>query len=235
MKAEVFGQKGITLIELMIAMAIAGIVTAAIYTVYISQVRTTITQEVVLELQQGLRGSLSLMAGEIRTAGTDPQDSAGAGIEIANADQFHFTRDIVGDAETGQYNGEIDEDIEDIRYFVNDNNALQRETGSSGQPMTILENIDALNFVYLETIEAGGGSLNNDGQANVDPEKFDSIRYVQITIVASSGQSDRGLLRVYRDNNSYVNQRDVNIFDANDTSRRMRMTTTIALRNIKGD
>jgi len=231
MKSVFLSEKGVTLLELMIAIAIAGILSAAVFTVYEAQVRTHIAQEVTLELQQDIRSALLFMTREIRTAGSDPLDDAGAGIEVANADEFHFTRDIVGDIDTGQYDGKLDDDIENVRYFINADNMLQREIGDAGDSVTLLNNVDALNFVYLETIEPGVNSLN-DGLANVAADNFDRIRYVQLTIVAHSGQSDRGLLRRYRDTGSYENQWEEEIYKADDTSRRMRMTTTIALRNM---
>ena len=65
--------RGFTLIELMIAMAIAGIVAAAIMMAFDSQQKTQVSQQLVVEMQQDLRAALYLMQQDIRMAGHDPQ------------------------------------------------------------------------------------------------------------------------------------------------------------------
>lgn len=61
--------KGITLIELMIALMISSILIAAIYQVFISQQRSYTVQEQVVDMQQNVRVSISRMIREIRMAG----------------------------------------------------------------------------------------------------------------------------------------------------------------------
>lgn len=68
---------GFTLVELMIAMVIAGIVLAAIYQAYRSQQKVYITQQMVIEMQQNARSAMTLMKREIRMAGYKPAASDG--------------------------------------------------------------------------------------------------------------------------------------------------------------
>jgi prepilin-type N-terminal cleavage/methylation domain-containing protein len=68
---------GFTLMELMIAMAIAAIVMAAIYKVYLSQQKAYLTQQMVTEMQQNARSAMTLMQREIRMAGYKPAASDG--------------------------------------------------------------------------------------------------------------------------------------------------------------
>jgi type IV pilus assembly protein PilW len=63
---------GFTLIELMIAIAIAAILVSAIYVSVISQQKTQFTQQLVVDMQQNARAALFLMQREIRMAGFDP-------------------------------------------------------------------------------------------------------------------------------------------------------------------
>jgi len=72
--------KGITLIELMVAMAVAGIVLMAIYSAYHTQSTIYKTQNVELNMQQNLRGALYLLEREIRMAGYDQNSTGGFGI-----------------------------------------------------------------------------------------------------------------------------------------------------------
>ena len=86
---------GFTLIEILVALALTGIVLGAIYAAYQSQHKTYITQESVAEMQQNLRAAMYLMVREIRMAGYDPRGTAGAGIE----QRWRRTHKV----ETGQY------------------------------------------------------------------------------------------------------------------------------------
>ena len=61
--------KGLTLIELLLALAISGILMAAIYRTFIGQHKTYSVQEQVVDMQQNARGAISRMMREIRMAG----------------------------------------------------------------------------------------------------------------------------------------------------------------------
>jgi type IV pilus assembly protein PilW len=217
---------GMTLIELLIAMAVGSIIMAAIYTVYISQVQGQATQEAALEMQQGLRAALSIMEREIRTAGADPSNAAGAGIITAEVDQFHFTHDITGGDDFGMdsFDGRTDGPNENIRYAINNAGHLGRDTGGGLQ--SVLENVDALNFVYLNR-------TGNVMAAPVTGLARNNIRKVQVTIVTRYGMSRRGMLRAHTDTTVYRNQQgDIILPAQNDTFRRLMMTTTITCRNM---
>jgi type IV pilus assembly protein PilW len=65
-------RQGFTLIELVVAIAIASIVMAAIYTLFISQQRTQVNEQVAVDMQQTLRAAVFLIKRDIRMAGYDP-------------------------------------------------------------------------------------------------------------------------------------------------------------------
>src|SRR5665647_2315671 len=85
---------GFTLVEIMIALAISGIIMSAIYSAYVAQQRTYLAQEQVAEMQQNIRAALDMMEREIRMAGYDPTGQARAGIVQATAGRINFTQDI---------------------------------------------------------------------------------------------------------------------------------------------
>lgn len=68
-------KKGFSLIELLTALAISSIVLVGIYTMYFTQTRSHATQQVVVDMQQGIRMAMFLMEKEIRMAGYDPTNS----------------------------------------------------------------------------------------------------------------------------------------------------------------
>lgn len=62
-------EKGITLLELLVALAISGMVVAGLYRTFIGQQKTNIIQEQVVDTQQTVRGAIHRMTTEIRMAG----------------------------------------------------------------------------------------------------------------------------------------------------------------------
>lgn len=70
MKAK-FKEKGVTLIELMVALVICGIIVAAIYRLFVAQARSYTVQDQVAESQQNVRNAMELLLRDIRMAGFD--------------------------------------------------------------------------------------------------------------------------------------------------------------------
>jgi type IV pilus assembly protein PilW len=63
---------GFTLIELMVAIAISSAVMAGIYSMFIMQQRTQVTEQVAVDMQQTLRAAMYMVERDIRMAGYDP-------------------------------------------------------------------------------------------------------------------------------------------------------------------
>ncbi len=239
--------KGFTLIELMVAMVISIIVMGAIYAVYLSQTRVQVVHEVTLELQESLRSVLTIMEKEIRTAGADPTGNADARIILANHNEIRFTRDIDDDTVSGRFDGAITQPNEDIRYAIRGDGHLGRITnGDAGDGDILLENVDALNFVYWGYGADNNPKVLNPEKSDVDADGLDDIKRVDVTIVARSGQSDRGFLGFGRhtDTVEYKNQEgleeDLNpdlkdrvvLERQNDNARRLQLSTSVTCRNM---
>lgn len=216
---------GFTLIELMIAMAIAGIVFTAIYGMFIAQVRGQVSQDVSLEMTQGLRSAFEIMETDIRMAGCDPTQGAGARILLADVDRIRFTMDT-GGGPNNEPNGAI-ENNEDVAYRVNTAGNLGRETGGAGGAQPLILNCDVLNFVYLD--EQGNVMATPVAPQN----QRNRIRTVQVTAVVRSGDTaSPGFLNPGADNTIYENLRGEVIFGpAGDRFRRFQLSATIARRN----
>jgi len=230
-------KKAFTLIELLVALAISGVVMAGIYSAYYSQQKSYITQEQVAAMQQNLRAAMYIMQREIRMAGCDPTENAGAEIKTADTDTIRFTLDITGGESDGKDNdndglvdgadddenrfsdGFCDDTNEDVTYSLYTAGGIQKLGRKS--PLTainqpVAENIDALDFVYLDANGATTATLAN-------------IRSVQITLVARTGRGDPG----YTNNTSYQNQQGTTIYTAlNDNFRRKLLTAEIKCRNL---
>lgn len=214
--------KGFTLIELMVAMVIASILLAAIISAYRFQVSGKNIQESMVDMNQTARAALEIMITEIRMAGFDPLQTAGAGILIANANELSFNMDI-GDGASFQPNGQLGDPNESVRYAINGDGHLGRDAGDGSGLQPLARNVDALNFVYL-------GQNNN---VLPPPANVSAIRAIQLTIVARAGESPRGFMGSHTDNTAYRNQQGDTIFTApGDSFRRLLLTTTINCNNI---
>ena len=202
---------GFTLIEILVALALTGIVMGAIYSAYHSQQKTYIIQESVAEMQQNLRAAMYLMTREIRMAGYDPRGTASAGITYISSQSVRITKDENG-------NGAIDAQDENVTYSLNSNN-LQRVTTDGVTtlgPFNFAGNIETIDFVCL------------DEDDNVTTTASD-IRSVQITIVARTGRSDPD----YNHTFTYNNLQNAPIFGpGNDGFHRKALSTQVKCRNL---
>jgi len=152
--------QGFTLVEVLIAMAIVGVVMGAIYGIFVSSNRSYHTQDSVTETQQGVRIGLDFMVRDIRMAGFNPLGTLGTlnpGFEVSTATKLRFTADM-------NMSNTIDEsDRERITYEFNaGSNSLRRclyEGTASESWQTLIENVNALTFTYLDE--------NDDGIANI--------------------------------------------------------------------
>ena len=67
----IFKQKGVTLIELLVALVIFGIVIGAIYRLFIVQTNAYTLQDQVVEVQQSVRSTMEIMLRDLRMTGFD--------------------------------------------------------------------------------------------------------------------------------------------------------------------
>jgi type IV pilus assembly protein PilW len=222
---------GFTLLELLIVMAITGIVMAAVYSASKTQQDSYIAQEEVATMQQNVRSAMYYMERETRMAGCHPTQKSISplpGIVTAGPNTINFTLDIDDNSGTGNPDGDVNDPNENITYALADNDGdgdLDFERNSN----LIAENIDALDFVYYDNSNPPA-ILDDDGTGNV-VANINRIKSVEITIIARVGRDDRK----YVDNNVYTNQNGRIILDLSanpDNFRRRVLTTVINCRNL---
>ncbi|GIX48575.1 MAG: hypothetical protein KatS3mg131_2786 [Candidatus Tectimicrobiota bacterium] len=218
------GKQGFTVLELVIAMAVAGIVIAAIYQVFHGQQRAFLAQNQVVEMQQNLRAALYLLTRELRSAGFDPAGTANAGIVT----QFPgpnppFTIDYARDTSIVAFtldddgDGAIDaNDNEQVAYRLN-GTTLERFSVAANAWLPVATNVDALDFVFLD----------ENGNQTTDPAAF---RAVEIALLARTSRSDP----TYTTTTVYTNRygRSLCRDCPGDHFRRRLYLTTVQLRNL---
>ena len=140
---------GFTLVELLIAMAISTVVMTAIYSAYRSQLKSHITQQKVVEMQQNARAAMFVMEREIKMSGYDPDRSQDAQITVADNNTITFTVSAISDGIDNDGDGDID-------TADSDGGEVQTITYSIGGPdlqrngALVAENIEVLDFIYLD-------------------------------------------------------------------------------------
>lgn len=189
------GDRGFTLVELMIAMAIGGMVMAAVMTAFLSQHRTYLAQDDVVEMQQNTRVAMDMLARDIRSAGYNPNnigDSVGittvgitaptgsapnSGVPTGGvAAILTFSRDDgTGVLETIAYS--LYDAFEFAAPPSNDGivDDLGRDEGGGRQ--VVAENISRIEFLYLD----------KDGSAT---DVLDNIRSIQVSILVQTSRAD---------------------------------------------
>lgn len=105
MKTNRMDRRGFTLVELMVTLAISSIALAGIYGVYRAQLKSHVTQNAVVDIQQNLRNALYVLQRQIRMAGYDPslgvRSTAPARLGLlANFSAFGSPHDASGAATT---------------------------------------------------------------------------------------------------------------------------------------
>jgi type IV pilus assembly protein PilW len=217
MRAMRNNREGFSLIELLIVLAMSGIVMSAIYSVFISTQKVFRSQQQIAEMQQNLRAGTLMMVNDIRMAGYDPTGDAGSGIVTLDADTITITKDLDGD-------GAINTTDEDITYSLGTSadgrqNLYRITPDSPGivDANVVAENIEALNFIYL------------DGDGNVTATDSD-VRSIQVAIVARASNTTGQFIN----NTSYNNlQGGPPIYvAAGDHYRRRLLATQIKCRNL---
>ncbi len=179
-------EKGFTLVELLVAMAIAGVLLAGVYTAFTKQRQTYSTQDQVSYAQQNLRAAMHILATEIRQAGYDPNNVTIFGLEDIGFRDLNNFADPQG---FSSLSFEIDQDEDGVvdagetftyslfDFGANGVNDLARAVGGGGQQL-LAENIRAVGFAYAYD-NNGDGQLDTDGGGNIiwaiDTDNNDSL------------------------------------------------------------
>ncbi len=172
MNRSLNSKHGFSLIELITAIGISGIVLGAITATFISQSRSYNAQEQINGMQQAARAAMDMITREARMAGYNTNGAAVFDGITYNATQIRVQANLDGDGVIGGP-GPPEEDI--IYAYDSVDDVIERTTG--GTTETLVENIDVFTFQYLD--ESGTATTTSA-----------DIRQIQITITARTARSD---------------------------------------------
>lgn len=170
-------RRGMTMIELMVSLAIFGVVMAVVMGFLVGARNSYQATRSRVQYQQSMRAVISLITREVRSTGCDP---SGAGFEpftIASASILQCSMDLNGDGDVTDTSPD-----ETIIYAYNAGaEVLVRFDGNVA--ITVLRNVNDLTFTYFDAAGAvlGGVPLNALDRA--------LVRYVEVMI---DGETDAG-------------------------------------------
>ena len=186
---DVGNQKGMTLIEVIVAMVIGLIITLGALQFYYAQHRSMVIQDKVTQMQANVRMGFRIMAEKMIEAGLDPNQA-----NDANPNRFGFQPNLtaypggLGDTISGSTilwtqddsgltgPGAGTVDLIEVKGFRLQNNAIDQLRASGGNLAwkTFIGGIESLQFIYYDE----NGTVINP------VTNFADIRRVRLTVVA---------------------------------------------------
>ena len=184
-------KKGVTLIELLVALVICGIVTAGIYRLFIGQTRAYTVQDQVVEVQQNVRSAMEILLRDLRMAGYD-SDKATSKISIADP-----ILPIAPGDHTVTINYEYDDTHRhEITYSLANGNLTRRlhivpDVGpESDTTEIILENVDVLDFYFGVDDGDIGDDMNRWANNVADILASEKVVAVRVVLTAKPDQTN---------------------------------------------
>lgn len=174
-------QQGLTLVELIVAIALASMVGVLVTSMFITSNQAYMDQNRILDTQRSGRINLDAIVRSLREAGFDPLGSADAGIREATANKVRFTRDL-------NINGTIDTGGEEIISYVLAGGELRKifdEGETSQRQVVIAEGVSQFNLDYVDKdnlMFAAPGTFAGDPNRDDDDKGLVDIRSIVLTI-----------------------------------------------------
>lgn len=187
--------KGVTLIELLVALVICGMVAAGIYQVFIAQSKAYTVQDQVVEVQQSVRSAMEILLRDLRMAGFD-NDNILSTITItspiANLSDNSITVNYeYYDKSLAQYQKHT------VAYWRNGgSSSLIRQLtvdDVAGPQETLLENVDQLDFTYGVDVDEDDALDNWVPAGSIGISKVVAVR---VTLTARPVQINPDLQKI---------------------------------------
>ncbi len=168
--------RGFTLMEVMIALALSVMTIGAIYSIYRDQVQSQLVRDDTLNMQQHVRAALDLIVLELKMAGYDPRHVNQDDIPSNDFEGIAYdpTRLMMKADLNG--NGRIAEANESV-LFSYDSSAkmIRRDTGGGKQPLA--EHIENFSISYVD----------ENGQLTTESKE---VRQLELTIKGRTARPD---------------------------------------------
>ncbi len=179
------GNRGFTLVELMIALLIAAIILAAVYDVFMSDFKAFISHNLILNAHEKEKMALEFMSRELQLIGYDAETSP------ITADIISAKKDYI---EFEEYN-RLKDTMAKIfyQYRPSDNTVIRRcnfwISGSWGAATDeiVIENVDTLSFVYYSE---DNDKIDFNAMGEIPSADIPDIRRVDILLKVKTEKVD---------------------------------------------
>jgi type IV pilus assembly protein PilW len=196
-------EKGMTLVELMIALTLFMIVIAGIYNTFTFQQEAYLQTESKVNMVQEARAAQFFLARDIKMAGYDPSGYAFTGFTQADVAETSFSMDIASDgnrnnveitrfALTTEDGNTVDEGLCPDGTNCRLNREWCSADGTCGGLQPIAENVEAIELCYII----------DDMRATTAPTELERARISSVIVSLLMRQSYR--TNKYRDTNVYM-------------------------------
>ncbi len=171
---------GFSLIELITAIGISGIVLAAVTATFISQSRSYDAQAQINGMQQAARVAMDMITREVRMAGYNPANTAFTD-GIPSLTDLRILADLDGNGDITIANV-MNEDITYSFEGAPNRRILRDDANDGNPPQTLVENIEAFTFVFFKSDPVTG--------IKGTPATPAEVAQVEITITSRTAKSD---------------------------------------------
>jgi type IV pilus assembly protein PilW len=184
-KAKSRIERGFTLVELMVAIAIGLVVLASVATTFTSQSRAYSAQEQINQMEQNLRGAMDIMSREIKMAGYKPNGGTVTGVVSYSSTGLTIQADADGNGSTctaGTMSSVVcSTAYEQIAYAYDSANKKITRRVADGTVTTLAENISAFSFTYSQA---------QSGSTAAAATSASNIRQISISITGQTAKPD---------------------------------------------
>lgn len=147
------GERGLTLVELMVTLVIVSVMGLALVGFLRSQHQTVTRQNDGVLATQNARAAVDMLARELRNAGYDPRGSGDAALTAMEADSVAWTADLDEDRAVPSPPDPVADTYEEVAYWHDaGTNTLVRAAmlsdGGTGVPVS--DGVDSLRLTYLD-------------------------------------------------------------------------------------
>ena len=186
-------KRGFTLVELMVVVAISGLVAIGILGAYKAQKRIMAAQDVVVDIQQNVRTSLFTLTQDIRMAGYDPTLSGGFGITFVGFRDLNDANAVGGNS-AFQFTADYDRDgVVDGNETVTF--SLYEFGAAAGTVTDLARNIGGGRQLLAQNIQAIGLAYAYDVDNNKNLDTYTTTAGTQQVIWAIDSDNDGTLDR----------------------------------------